>query len=150
MVYLHCGKIKANSICKSSLFCCPVFFFLVFIFSMPFKVIIILIQFMFLDINMFWTLPRAHFGPRLMSLSRAAQNISMPVYINSIALIPKSYMYCSQFSDGKVRVSIFLWRINTASWRKDEAPRAKEQNKSIRNISNQTWTRIEVSGSSFW
>lgn len=150
MVYLHCtGKIKANSICKRSLLCCPVFFSLVFISSMPFKVIIILIQFMFLDINMFWALPRAHFDPRLMSLSRAAQNIFMPVYINSVALIPKSYMYCSQFSDGKVRVSIFLWRINATSWPKDEAPRAEEQNKSIRNISNQTWTILRSREAAF-
>ena len=46
---------------------------------MPSKVIIIVIEFMFLGINIFWALPRAHFNPRLraraeMSLSRA-QNI---------------------------------------------------------------------------
>ena len=37
----------------------------VFILSMPCKVIIILIEFMFLGINMFWALLRAHFNPRL-------------------------------------------------------------------------------------
>ena len=56
---------------------------------MPFKGIIILIQFMFLDINMFWALPSAHFSPRQtarakVSLSRT-QNISMPENKNSIA-----------------------------------------------------------------
>ena len=54
------------------------------------KVIIIVIEFMFLDINIFWALLRAHFNPRLtarakMSLSRA-QNIFMPANITSIVL----------------------------------------------------------------
>ena len=45
---------------------------------------------MFLGINMFWALLRAHFNPRLaaraeMSMSRA-QNIFMPKNINSIVL----------------------------------------------------------------
>ena len=49
---------------------------------MPSTVIIIVIDFMFLGINIFWALLRAHFNPRLtarakMSLSRA-QNIFMP------------------------------------------------------------------------
>ena len=57
---------------------------------MPSKVIIIVIEFMFLGINIFWALLRAHFNPRLkaeakMSLSRA-QSIFMPVNINSIVL----------------------------------------------------------------
>ena len=57
---------------------------------MPPKVIIIVIEFMFLGINIFWALLRAHFKPRLtvqakMSLSRA-QNIFMPANINSIVL----------------------------------------------------------------
>ena len=65
--------------------------FSVFILSVPFKVIIIVIEFMFLGINMFWALLRAHFNPRLtarakMSLSRA-QNIFMPANINSIVLV---------------------------------------------------------------
>ena len=64
--------------------------FSVFILSMPSKVIIIVIEFMFLGINMFWALLRAHFNPRLtarakMSLSRA-QNIFMPANMNSIVL----------------------------------------------------------------
>ena len=47
---------------------------------------------MFLGINMFWALLRAHFNPRLtaqakMSLSRA-QNMFMPANINSIVLLP--------------------------------------------------------------
>ena len=58
---------------------------------MPSKMIIIVIEFMFLGINIFWALLRAHFNPRLtarakMSLSRA-QNIFMPANINSIVLI---------------------------------------------------------------
>ena len=58
---------------------------------MPSKVIIIVIEFMFLGINMFWALLRAHFNPCLtaqakMSLSRA-QNIPIPVNINSIVLL---------------------------------------------------------------
>ena len=65
--------------------------FSVFILSMPSKVIIIVIEFMFLGINMFWALLRAHFNPRLtarakMSLSRA-QNIFMPTNVNSIGLL---------------------------------------------------------------
>ena len=39
--------------------------FSVFILSMPSKVIIIVIEFMFLGINMFWALLRAHFNPHL-------------------------------------------------------------------------------------
>ena len=54
-------------------------FFSVFIFSMSFKVIIIVIEFMLLGINIFWARLRAHFNPHQtarakMSLSRA-QNI---------------------------------------------------------------------------
>ena len=57
---------------------------------MPSNVIIVT-EFMFLGINMFWALLRAHFNPRLtarakMSLSRA-QNIFMPANINSIVLV---------------------------------------------------------------
>ena len=37
-------------------------FFSAFIFLMPSKVIIIIIQFMFLGINLFWVLLRAHFN----------------------------------------------------------------------------------------
>ena len=58
---------------------------------MPSKVIIIVKEFMFLGINIFWVLLRAHFNPRLtarakMSLSRA-QNIFMPATINSTVLL---------------------------------------------------------------
>ena len=64
---------------------------IVIIFSMPSKVIIIVIDFMFLGKNIFWALLRAHFNPHLsarakMSLSRA-QNIFMPANINSIILL---------------------------------------------------------------
>ena len=53
--------------------------------------IIIVIEFMFLGINIFWALLRAHFNPRLtarakMSVSRA-QNIFMPKNINSVVLL---------------------------------------------------------------
>ena len=66
-------------------------FFSVFILSMSSKVIIIVIEFMFLGINIFWALLRAHFNPRLtarakMSLSRA-QNTFMPANMNSIVLL---------------------------------------------------------------
>ena len=49
------------------------------------------IEFIFLSINIFWALLRGHFNPRLtawarMSLSRA-QNIFMPVNINSVVLL---------------------------------------------------------------
>ena len=58
---------------------------------MPSKVIIIVIEFMFLGINIFWALLRAHFNPHLtarakMSLSRA-KNIFMTANINSIVLL---------------------------------------------------------------
>ena len=50
---------------------------------------------MFLDINNFWALLRAHFNPRLaarakMSLSRA-QTIFMPANIDSIVLLQTFY-----------------------------------------------------------
>ena len=66
-------------------------FLSVFNFSMPSKVIIIVIEFMFLGINIFSTLPRVHFNPRLtarakISLSRA-QNIFIAANINSIVLM---------------------------------------------------------------
>ena len=62
-----------------------------FILSVPSKVIIIVIEFIFLGINIFRALLRAHFNPRLtawakMSLSRA-ENIFMPANINSIVLL---------------------------------------------------------------
>ena len=58
---------------------------------MPSKVIIIAMEFMFLGINIFWALLRAHFNPRLkarakMSPSRT-QNIFMPANINAIVLL---------------------------------------------------------------
>jgi len=61
------------------------FCFSVFVFSMPFKMIIIATEFIFLGINIFWTLLRAHINPHLTaqaktSLSRA-QNIFMPANI---------------------------------------------------------------------
>ena len=70
---------------------CFVVIFSVFISSMPSKVIIIVIEFMFLGINIFWALLRAHFNPPLtaraqMTLSRA-QNIFMPANINSAGLL---------------------------------------------------------------
>ena len=66
-------------------------FFSGFIFSLPSEVIIIVIQFMFLGINIFRALLRAHFNPcptawTKMSQSRA-QNIFMPANINSIVLL---------------------------------------------------------------
>ena len=62
----------------------------VIIFSMSSNVIVV-VQFMFSGINIFWALLRVHFNPRLMarakmSLSRA-RNIFMPANINSIVLL---------------------------------------------------------------
>ena len=58
---------------------------------MPSKVIVIVIEFMFLGINMFWALLRAHFNPHLMARAKMslswAQNIFMPANINSIVLL---------------------------------------------------------------
>ena len=48
---------------KSSTDCFVVIFFSIFIFSIPFKVIWIVIKFMFLDINIFYTLLRTDFSP---------------------------------------------------------------------------------------
>ena len=58
---------------------------------MPSKMIITVTQFMFLGINMFRALLRAHFNPRLMagaemSLSRA-QNMFRPTRINSVVFL---------------------------------------------------------------
>ena len=58
---------------------------------MPSKVILIVIEFMFVCINIFWALLRAYFNPRLaaqakMCLSRA-QNIFMLANINSIVIL---------------------------------------------------------------
>ena len=72
---------------------------------MPSKVIIIVTEFMFLGINIFWDLLRAHFNPRLtdrgkMSLSRA-QNIFMPANINSIVLLVPLIVYFEQITRQK-------------------------------------------------
>ena len=66
----------------------------VFIFSMSSKVIIRVIQFMFLGINIFGALLNAHLNPSLMarakmSLSRA-QNIFILANINSNVVLHKS------------------------------------------------------------
>ena len=57
---------------------------------MAFKVIIIVIELMFLGINMFLALLRAHFNPHYawakMILSRA-KNIFMPANVNSIVIL---------------------------------------------------------------
>ena len=87
------------------------FFFLsVFIFPMPSKVIIIVIQLMFLGKNIFRVLLRAHFNTRptawaKMSLSRA-QNIFMSANINSIVLLSFPY-YLWKTSD-TLRLSCLL------------------------------------------
>ena len=85
---------------------------------MPSKVIIIVIEFMFLGINMFWALLRAHFNPRLtarakMSLSRA-QNIFMPANINSIVLLSRILILSLNQTQKQTSVlrSPFFVRIN--------------------------------------
>ena len=80
-VFLHCvgGRNVHNTVLS--------FFFSVFIFSVPSKVIVIVIECMFLGLNIFWALPRAHFKKVSLSL---AQDIFMPANINSIALITAS------------------------------------------------------------
>ena len=61
------GENKSHSSCQCSLFVKFVLllllllFVVAFIFSMPFKVIAVVIQFMFLGKNIFWVLLRAHF-----------------------------------------------------------------------------------------
>ena len=58
---------------------------------MPSKVIIIVIELMFLGINIFWALLRAHFNPCLMARAKRSlswpQNIFMPANMNSIVLL---------------------------------------------------------------
>ena len=53
--------------------------------------IIIVIEFMFVGINIFWALLRAHFNPRLTARAKTslswAQNIFMPTNINSVVLL---------------------------------------------------------------
>ena len=60
---------------------------------MGFKIIIIVIELMFLGINMFLALLRARFNPRYarakMILSRA-KNIFMPANVNSIVILIRS------------------------------------------------------------
>ena len=65
---------------------------------MPPKVIIIVVEFMFLGINIFWALLRAHFNPRLTAPAKMsrAQNIFMPASINSII--------CFIFKEGLAKV----------------------------------------------
>ena len=62
---------------------------------MPFKVIIIVIELMFLGINMFLALLRAHFNPRYarakMILSRA-KNIFTPTHVNSIVILKSRFL----------------------------------------------------------
>ena len=69
-----------------------------FSFSMPSKVMILVIQSMFLGVNIFSTLPRAHFNPRLtarakISLSQA-QNIFMPANINFLIMALRFRLMC--------------------------------------------------------
>ena len=76
---------------------------------MPFKVIVIVLEFIFLGINIFWALLRAHFNSRLtagakMSLSRA-QNIFMPANINSTVVISQlAVSYISELSQAVVHI----------------------------------------------
>ena len=89
-------------------FCCH--FFSVYS-SMPSKVIIV-IEFMFFDINIFWALLRAYFNPRLTAPAKTslsqAQNIFMPVNINSIVLFLKLFMNYKYKADTKLHVSQYL------------------------------------------
>lgn len=66
-------------------------FFKIFIFSVSFKVTMIVIEFMYLGRNMFWGLLRAHFYRRLAARAkkslRRAQNIFIPANINPIVLL---------------------------------------------------------------
>ena len=84
-IYYRVGE---RNILQTVLFSFFFFFFSVFIFSVPSKVTIMVIQFMFLGINIFSALLRAHFNPRRtarakMSLSRA-QDMFMPASINKL------------------------------------------------------------------
>ena len=48
---------------------------------MPSKVIIIVIEFMFLGINIFWALLRAHFNPRLMAQAKMSLSWAQNIHI---------------------------------------------------------------------
>ena len=69
---------------------------------MPSKVIIIVIQVMFLGIDMFWALLRAHFKPHLMAWAKMsltlAQNIAMLANINSVVLFYQKGFRMSPFA----------------------------------------------------
>ena len=85
------GKIKAIqlSVNVRVIFQSVLLSFFQFIFSMPSKVILIVIEFMFSGINMFWVLLSGLAAQAKMSLSRA-QNIFMPANINSIVQFSNS------------------------------------------------------------
>ena len=91
---------RVLSLRENLLFFLLLSFFSIFVFSIPSKVVIIVIEFMFLDIILFWVFLRAHCSPCLaarakMSLSRA-QNIFMPANINSIVLLSKLTKFPSE------------------------------------------------------
>ena len=85
------GKIKAIqlSVNVRVIFQSVLLSFFQFMFSMPSKVILIVIEFMFSGINMFWVLLSGLAARAKMSLSRA-QNIFMPADINSIVKFSNS------------------------------------------------------------
>ena len=56
-------------------------FFFVFIFSVPSKVIIIVIQFMFLGINIFWGPLRSHFNPHLMAQAEMSLGLTLNIFM---------------------------------------------------------------------
>ena len=64
----------------------PFFFFSVFVFSVPSKVMIIGKQFMFMGINIFWALLRAHFNPRLTAAVKMSLSQAENVFIETLLL----------------------------------------------------------------
>ena len=64
---------------------CFVVFFLVFIlflfFSVSSKVIVIVIQFIFLGINIFWVPLRSHFNPHLMAQAEMSLGLTQNIFM---------------------------------------------------------------------
>ena len=95
---------------KYSLDCFAVIFS-AFIFAMPSKVITIVMEFMFLRINIFWALVRAHFNRQLTAEAKMnlswAQNIFMPTNIKYCFIIILNLQW-STFFDEMTAVELII------------------------------------------
>ena len=77
---------------------------------MPSKVILIVIEFMFLGINMFWARLRL-----ILAQAAREQNIFMPAKINSI------YCYLNDISASSSKFEFFLFADDTNLFHKDKS-----------------------------